>query len=506
VAGYVAGAAIAGEIGFPLDDAWIHQTYARNLAQTGRWEYVPGQLSAGSTAPLWTLVLGLGYRLGLPFQAWAWGLGAVLLGLSAWLAGRLAGILFPATPRVGTITLLLFLTEWHLVWAAASGMESLLMISLTLMLLRWLAGGRQGNTSRWRFAIQWLGLGLLSGLLVLTRPDGLLLVGLVWGSAGLAAWAGQRDLRTVAWAGLLASVALVTVLAPYLAFNLRVSGRWWPNTLYAKQAEYSALLVRPLGDRLLQVLLPPITGCVLLLLPGALLAGSGACVALIRQWRTSVVSGRMLTRVVLLLYPLAHLVLYAARLPTTYQHGRYLFPAIPPLLILGVGGSAAWLRANHPRFWPRVMGRSLAGAWVAVSAVFLLLGGQAYGRDVQVIQGEMVAAGSWLAEHTEPGDLVAAHDIGAIGYYAGRPLLDLAGLLSPEVIPLLTDEAALSQHVLDSSAAYLVTAPGWPYRRVTGRPDVQLVYQTESRWTKAARLESSAVYRLPEPGPERVER
>ena len=40
-----------GEAGFPLDDAWIHQVYARNLATTGVWAFVPGQTSAGSTSP-----------------------------------------------------------------------------------------------------------------------------------------------------------------------------------------------------------------------------------------------------------------------------------------------------------------------------------------------------------------------------------------------------------------------------------------------------------------------
>ena len=36
-----------GFTGFPLDDAWIHQTYARNLAEEGQLAFVPGLASAG---------------------------------------------------------------------------------------------------------------------------------------------------------------------------------------------------------------------------------------------------------------------------------------------------------------------------------------------------------------------------------------------------------------------------------------------------------------------------
>jgi hypothetical protein len=41
-------------LGLPLDDAWIHQTYARSLADRGEWAFQAGEPSAGSTSPLWS--------------------------------------------------------------------------------------------------------------------------------------------------------------------------------------------------------------------------------------------------------------------------------------------------------------------------------------------------------------------------------------------------------------------------------------------------------------------
>src|SRR5919197_4892312 len=48
---------VAGAPGFPLDDSWIHLHFARNLAEGAGFAYNPGVPVAGSTAPLWTLLL-----------------------------------------------------------------------------------------------------------------------------------------------------------------------------------------------------------------------------------------------------------------------------------------------------------------------------------------------------------------------------------------------------------------------------------------------------------------
>jgi len=76
---YLVACFIAYRIGFPLDDSWIHQTYARNLALRGEWSFLPGQPSAGSTSPLWTILLSVGFFLQLSPYIWTYFLGALFL-------------------------------------------------------------------------------------------------------------------------------------------------------------------------------------------------------------------------------------------------------------------------------------------------------------------------------------------------------------------------------------------------------------------------------------------
>ena len=83
--------AIAGAAGFPLDDAWIHLTFARSLAEGHGLAYRPGAPVAGSTAPLWTALLAPLFLLPGSAAAWSKALGAVLfaaLGPAAWRLAR----------------------------------------------------------------------------------------------------------------------------------------------------------------------------------------------------------------------------------------------------------------------------------------------------------------------------------------------------------------------------------------------------------------------------------
>jgi hypothetical protein len=107
----------------------------------------------------------------------------------------------------------------------------------------------------------------------------------------------------------------------------------------------------------------------------------------------------------------------------------------------------------------------------------------------------MVATAHWLAEQTAPEALLAVHDIGAVGYFSQRPLIDLAGLVTPEIIPIMRDEAALLDFIQAHQVDYLVTFPSW-YPDLTRSQALRLVYQTGAPWAPRAGGDNMAVYRL----------
>ncbi len=488
---YLLAARRAIGFGFPLDDAWIHQTYARNLAAAGRWEFVPGQPSAGSTSPLWTALLALGYRLGLDYRLWTTALGLGLLILLGWLTFRLAGTLYPGPADCARGPALLaglaVVLEWHLLWAALSGMETLLLACFAVAAL-WAVA------ARWRFPGL---LGLLIGASAWARPDGLTLLPVAALGVALATrreYTGHlRYQFHAAGVRLLAlSLGFGFPFALYLGFNRALGGGWWPNTFYAKQAEYAALLAAPFLLRFLRLWAPLLAGGLVLLLPGWLLVAGGWQLAVggrrpaIGGWRPSsfFLLPAKRSSFLPLLWAAAYVGLYALRLPLTYQHGRYVLPALPVLLAYAVAGVARRVGWRYPHARQRVGARVWWGSVVAVWLGFVALGAGAYARDVGIIQTEMVATARWLAANTPPGARIAAHDVGAIGYYSGRPLLDMAGLVSPEVIPFIRDEARLAAWLEAQGADYVATFPEWyPLLAARGAP---VVYRSGGRFSPAA--------------------
>lgn len=420
--------------GFPLDDSWIHLTYARNLALRGEWSFLPGQNSAGSTSPLWTFLLAPAFYLPVAPYLWTYFLGGLMLFLLAWRIEKTLRQLQPSYQTSLPWAGLLILFEWHLVWAAVSGMEILLHAFLVTTVLSLLILNQP------RFLL----LGILTGLSVWSRPDGLTLLGPVVLYALI-----HPSTPNQKAAGLgRAMLGFAGFFVPYLLFNLLLNGTPWPNTFYAKQAEYAFWQHVPFFSKLWEFASTYFVGVNLFLLPAVIYLVFKAIQK--RRW------GILLT----FIWIVGYVALYTERLPL-YQYGRYIMPTIPVFMLLGLVFFDCWLPAIRTR-WQR----RLRFAWISmISLLGIILwgyGASLYARDVAWIESEMVQTALWTKENLPQDALVAVHDIGALGYFNPQEqILDLAGLVSPEIIPIIRDEEALAGYLEEQGATHLIIFPGW---------------------------------------------
>lgn len=460
---YLAVSVLTFGVGFPLDDSWIHLTYARNLAEHGEWAFRLGELSAGSTAPLWTALLSIGFLIGLAPYVWTYLVGWVVLTLLAVCAENIARKLLPSyrspLPWVG----LFFVFAWHLTWSAVSGMETLLHGLIILAVLGALMMGSR----------RYLTLGLLTGLSVWVRPDGLTLLGPILFVALLSerTWHLRRE---AIWKTLIGFGSLVL---PYVLFNLALSGNPMPNTFYAKQAEYGSFWhSKPFLVRISEYLWPILAGPFLVLIPGAFL------------WLVKRIRSRDWGALASLLWVFGYLAIYFLSLPA-YQHGRYIIPALPVIYLWGMLGFLDVILSPGVNKW-------LAFVWQVVTVVlclaFTFLGARQNANDALWVESEMVAAAKWVNQNLPSNARLAVHDIGALGFYVQNPVVDMAGLITPAVVPFIRDETRLAQYLDSNAVDYLITFPSF-YPQLTSQR--QLLFEAGLDLHPGSLGESIGVYR-----------
>jgi len=439
VAYFLSVSAVTYRIGFPLDDAWIHLTYARNFALYGEWSFRLGEGSAGSTSPLWTALLSIGFLLHLAPYAWTYFLGWLTLSLMAISAENIARKTLPSyrthIPWVGLFLAL----AWHLTWSATSGMETLLHGFIILIVL----GLLMENSP------QYLTLGLLAGLGVWVRPDGLTLLGPILFTAFLR----ETSFKSRGNALLKVFIGFGLLFFFYLLFNLALSGTPMPTTFYAKQAEYREhMLSLSLSARLINYILPMIASPFVVLVPGFFL------------WVYKVVRERNWGAIAGLIWFVGYAGIYFMRLPA-YQHGRYILPGFPILYLWGMIGMMGYITSSK-------VDQRVAFLWRTLLIVLVLsfqwVGAIQNARDVILIETQMVKTAQWVNENLPVETRLAIHDIGAVGYFTQNPIIDLAGLVTPDVVPFIRDEARLAEYLNFAGARYLVSFPSWYPQLIEG--------------------------------------
>jgi len=482
-----------GSFGFPLDDPWIHLHFARNLKDFGSFSYFRNEMvTSGSTAPLYTLMLAAGFFLTNNEMILSYVLGILAhaaLGLVTFAAARR---LFPDVAAFGAAMLVAL--EPRLVHASVSGMETSLFMAL--LMASYLAHLEQ--RPRW--------LGALLGAALWIRPEAVLFAAVLALDA-VVERSRQRHVRQEKRHGkdrpnegkaripeYLRSAGLVFVLAGvlYVAWNLILSGSILPNTFSAKVRYYSGATPEYPG----QVISYFSSG------PRAVLAAFFALGAL--STAIELFRRRPAALAVPLLWTLALIVAYWITLPQVYQEGRYLMPALPFVALVavhGIGLAVRWVAARwkFPEGWTRPAMAVVVLVPLLQSGIAASAQARSYAAISKYITDRQVKTAHWINENLPPDAVVATHDIGAIGYYSGRRIVDMVGLVSPGMIPNIRNFDGLERFLASQGVTHLAVLRNWfevssqtpLFQTDEGAPEIMEVFRYTPYKTRFVRQDVS---------------
>jgi hypothetical protein len=449
------------DLGFPLDDSWIHLQFARNLSAGHGLSYNPGEFVTGSTAPLWTALLSLLFYLPGSVIVWTKLLGIALHAAAMDATYRLGRALGLGNGLAALATILTLGTSW-MAWSALSGMEIPLFILLALqgMILHLRERADRDRPP--------LSLGVLA-VSVLARPEGLALLVLACADRLLVFDRGETGLRwrRPAWRPLLTGLGLaVCALAGPLLFYRWAGGSFLPTTFAAKGGALRHYLPDlQYLDLVFSIFFKPQPYM-------ALLAGAGI-LSLLERLGTPRDRG-LLPALWLLAVPVAYsLVSPEGRGQLVGNFGRYYFPFFPVLVLLGVLGLQGAAAAVGPRLqagrWRVPAGALLLVllAWPTATSLFQGLG--RYLQNVLNVQDSDVRMARWLAPRLPADAVLAVNDIGALKFFLPNRVIDLAGIANPEIRRAMNEGAArgvsdaqvLLAEVERRQPDYLVIFPAW---------------------------------------------
>jgi hypothetical protein len=457
--------------GFPLDDAWIHLVYARNLVEQGGLYYNDGQPETGMTSPLWVVVMAGVYGLTPHGAAEQVVLGAKLCSLAFGVAGIfvLYGLVrtLGERPGIALLAASLAAADPSLTFARAAGMEVALFIFLSLSALHSALRGRV------------VAAGCAAGLSVVARPEGIVLFPLLFLLLLRRSVRSQpRFVRSLVFATVLAG----TPALAYSGFCLYATGAPLPNTFYAKFAVQDSNFIDGLllgwrhyvHDNL-----------------SYFTAESGCIVALLGAYRLVRRAGLAGLAVVT-----AGVLLFVAPLSSRsfapghyFYWERWLIPSFPFLIIALASGvaevgdglpSVRWVgRSQRPtsRISQPIWGVLACGACglllVALPRV-LRERSDLYAWNAQNIEEMNVALGRWIDAQLPPDAVIAVVDAGALRYFGRRTTYDFFGLNTHALVRRgLAEKLALLEQLRTS---HVVAVPGFFSDEVVRRLALEPLY------------------------------
>lgn len=451
------------ENGFPLDDPWIHLTFARNLVEYGSFSYYKNEIvTAGSTSPLYTFMLAAGFLITKNEMILSYILGILFFAISAFMFYKLSEMLFANEIWLAIAASLVFVLDRWMNFISVTGMETTLFILLLIAAFYYYRKRNSVLT------------GLMLGLLFWTRPDAVAFIGAITADYILFLYFRKKspkenETEPFTKKDLIKAGAVFGILlAAYFAMNLSLSGSLLPNTYEAKLTYYTPEF-RSRTDFLKNEVWGYFTESSYVLFIVPFIIGV-----------LKILGDSFKSRYNLFLLPLififAFIFIYWYKLPYAHRFGRYMMPIIPFYIITFIYGARVFFKYFYRYFKDKNTVNALN--YIFLGAV-IIYSGSSYYETKNVYQDQthhiairQVATAKWLKNNTPESSIIATHDVGAIGYYSDRKIVDVAGLINPEFIKKLNSKdfaRFMTEQMVKEHVDYIAFLREW-YRVVNQTP------------------------------------
>jgi len=461
-----------GELGFPLDDSWIYANFAKNFAMGHGYSYNPGEPVAGSTGPLWMLLLALSYKILLApiFLGFLWGI--IFYFMIIYLAYKISETL-TGNKSIALVCSLLLGFSGFLVWGTLSGMEINLLILLTLAGFYFLLGSTE-KQSRTEFLAS-----VLWGISTGVRPESYLLILFIW--AFLIYRAKTKGIGNLRY--FLFHTALFFFFAlPFWLLNYFTWGRIFPTTFYAKSGIHNMLLLLKKGrwQGIIEVFFAnPIKFSLAYIFGSLIKAPFTIFVLLLPFAKLKKKEFLWLTIVLLIIFVyiigivephllkfsnitgqgfISKIKLFLARIFPYRVTDRYYANLFFLTQMLGLIALLSII-SNHKQLqMVCILFLSI------VTGLLYYTNGKYLGIAVKNINDMQVKIGKWLNEEISPNATIMANDIGAIKFFSPQYMYDLVGITNPEVLEYIEKdgyEKGIMKFIALKKPDYLIIFNKW---------------------------------------------
>jgi hypothetical protein len=412
------------------DDAYITFRYARNLATGEGFVYNAGERVLGTSTPLFTMLMALlGKVCRDAYPVLSVIVNALCDGATCFVLfaiGRCLGLTWAGLSAALLYAILPDSAAW-----AVSGMETSFYVLLLMLAAYTLLKDKEDGADKAADRVQTrVATAILAGILLMTRPDSLVMVVVL---LGVFVWCMRRPpVREMLIA---AAVAL-----PWTLFATFYYGSPVPNSVAAKGAiighpgalqasgEFAFFLANmfvPCSNRITRALVPGLIPAiqVTVLIVTATLFVVGVRHIILKNRAASVI----------LVFPVVYTAVFCLVNPLMFPW--YMVP-VAPFVVLGV---AAGLFAAAAKFAPR---RNAAVFASAVVLLTLLTGFLSYRKltTLSDVKEQRLRELAELVREDSGGEgVIAAPEVGAVGYFSDMRMIDAAGLVSAEALPFLTE-------------------------------------------------------------------